>query len=216
MFDILPLYGVLRPHSSHQISFTFYGHCDIMAQAKALCEVEGGPTYEIMLRGEASLVNYSFDTKDINYGLQVLPTAGRGVPSLTINIAPSSVFQPLLEPWVITVSPPPLTLISNPDHPTANCWPGGSLVSLSPEIQHVRRLPSQSRSPYRPLPFFHYHLISPLSLQPPRHLPPHSLSPPHPYQHPGMLIHQAGSLYIGLPFPWPPRFSRHRGFSNHA
>nr|XP_014334844.1 PREDICTED: hydrocephalus-inducing protein homolog [Bos mutus] len=71
VFDILPLYGVLRPHSSHQISFTFYGHCDIIAQAKALCEVEGGPTYEIILRGEASLVNYSFDTKDINYGLQL-------------------------------------------------------------------------------------------------------------------------------------------------
>ncbi|KAI4571668.1 hypothetical protein MJG53_013774 [Ovis ammon polii x Ovis aries] len=70
VFDILPLYGVLQPHSSHQISFTFYGHCDIIAQAKALCEVEGGPTYEIILRGEASLVNYSFDTKDINYGLQ--------------------------------------------------------------------------------------------------------------------------------------------------
>ncbi|XP_058135740.1 hydrocephalus-inducing protein homolog isoform X1 [Dasypus novemcinctus] len=70
VFDILPLYGVLRPHSSHQISFTFYGHCNIVAQAKALCEVEGGPTYEIMLRGEASLVNYSFDTKEINYGLQ--------------------------------------------------------------------------------------------------------------------------------------------------
>ncbi|XP_070307131.1 hydrocephalus-inducing protein homolog isoform X1 [Odocoileus virginianus] len=71
VFDILPLYGMLRPHSSHQISFTFYGHCDIIAQAKALCEVEGGPTYEIILRGEASLVNYSFDTKDINYGLQL-------------------------------------------------------------------------------------------------------------------------------------------------
>ncbi|XP_057569314.1 hydrocephalus-inducing protein homolog [Hippopotamus amphibius kiboko] len=71
VFDILPLYGVLQPHSSHQISFTFYGHCDIIAQAKALCEVEGGPTYEIILRGEASLVNYSFDTKEINYGLQL-------------------------------------------------------------------------------------------------------------------------------------------------
>ncbi|XP_026975142.1 hydrocephalus-inducing protein homolog [Sagmatias obliquidens] len=71
VFDILPLYGVLRPHSSHQISFTFYGHCDIIAQAKALCEVEGGPTYEIILRGEASLVHYSFDTKDINCGLQL-------------------------------------------------------------------------------------------------------------------------------------------------
>ncbi|XP_030099412.1 hydrocephalus-inducing protein isoform X1 [Mus musculus] len=71
VFDILPLYGVLRPYSSHQISFTFYGHCDIIARAKALCEVEGGPTYEVLLKGEASLVNYSFDTKDINYGLQL-------------------------------------------------------------------------------------------------------------------------------------------------
>ncbi|KAL6033960.1 hypothetical protein STEG23_011292, partial [Scotinomys teguina] len=71
VFDILPLYGVMRPYSSHQISFTFYGHCDIIAQAKALCEVEGGPTYEIILKGEASLVGYSFDTKDINYGLQL-------------------------------------------------------------------------------------------------------------------------------------------------
>lgn len=68
----------MRPYSSHQISFTFYGHCDIIARAKALCEVEGGPTYEIILKGEASLVNYSFDTKDINYGLQVQVTSGGG------------------------------------------------------------------------------------------------------------------------------------------
>nr|XP_004659621.2 hydrocephalus-inducing protein homolog [Jaculus jaculus] len=71
VFDILPLYGVLQPYSNLQISFTFYGHCDIVAQAKALCEVEGGPTYEILLKGEASLVNYSFDTQNINYGLQL-------------------------------------------------------------------------------------------------------------------------------------------------
>ncbi|XP_040838338.1 hydrocephalus-inducing protein homolog isoform X1 [Ochotona curzoniae] len=71
VFDILPLYGVLQPHSSHQISFTFYGHCDIVAQAKALCKVEEGPTYEITLKGEASIINYSFDTTDINYGLQL-------------------------------------------------------------------------------------------------------------------------------------------------
>nr|XP_023421731.1 hydrocephalus-inducing protein homolog [Cavia porcellus] len=71
VFDILPLYGTLRPYSSHQISFTFYGHCDITAKAKALCEVEGGPTYEITLRGQASMINYSFDTKEINYGPQL-------------------------------------------------------------------------------------------------------------------------------------------------
>lgn len=76
MFDILPLYGELQPYSSSQIAFTFYGHCDIIAQAKALCKVEGGPNYEIILRGEASVVSYSFDTKDIYYGLQVLPPSG--------------------------------------------------------------------------------------------------------------------------------------------
>lgn len=114
MFDILPLYGVLRPHSSHQISVTFYGHCDIIAQAKALCEVEGGPTYEILLRGEASLVNYSFDTKDINYGLQVLPVTGRRSRGFALNIAHSPVLLPPLEPWIIAVSPAPLTLIPDP------------------------------------------------------------------------------------------------------
>nr|XP_012627881.1 hydrocephalus-inducing protein homolog isoform X3 [Microcebus murinus] len=71
VFDILPLYGMLEPHSSQQMSFTFYGHSNIIAQAKALCEVEGGPTYEILLKGEASLINYFFDTTDINYGLQL-------------------------------------------------------------------------------------------------------------------------------------------------
>uniref|UniRef100_A0A4X2JPP9 HYDIN axonemal central pair apparatus protein n=1 Tax=Vombatus ursinus TaxID=29139 RepID=A0A4X2JPP9_VOMUR len=71
VFDILPLYGVLPPLSSHQVSFSFYGHYDIIAQVKALCEVEGGPTYEITLKGEASLVSYQFDTKEINYGLQL-------------------------------------------------------------------------------------------------------------------------------------------------
>ncbi|XP_036202709.1 hydrocephalus-inducing protein homolog [Myotis myotis] len=71
VFDILPLYGELQPYSSGQIAFTFYGHCDIIAQATALCKVEGGPNYEIKLRGETSMVSYSFDTKDINYGLQL-------------------------------------------------------------------------------------------------------------------------------------------------
>ena len=50
---------------------TFYGHADIWGQAKAVCEVEGGPTYEITLKGEASLVNYKFDRKEIDYGKQV-------------------------------------------------------------------------------------------------------------------------------------------------
>ncbi|RXM33054.1 Hydrocephalus-inducing protein [Acipenser ruthenus] len=68
VFDILPLYGILQPNETQQVDFTFYGHADISGQVLALCEVEGGPTYEITLKGEASLVRYAFDRKEIDYG----------------------------------------------------------------------------------------------------------------------------------------------------
>lgn len=71
MFDILPLYGTLRPGDTEQVTLTFYGHADIWGQARAVCEVEGGPTYELTLKGEASLVEYNFDTLQIDYGKQV-------------------------------------------------------------------------------------------------------------------------------------------------
>ena len=51
MFDILPLYGTLKPGETEQITLTFYGHANIGSEAKALCEVEGGPTYELDLKG---------------------------------------------------------------------------------------------------------------------------------------------------------------------
>ena len=72
MFDILPLYGTLQPGDTEQVTFTFYGHADIWGEVKAVCEVEGGPTYELKMTGEASLVEYEFNTKEIDYGKQVL------------------------------------------------------------------------------------------------------------------------------------------------
>ncbi|XP_053402100.1 hydrocephalus-inducing protein homolog isoform X11 [Mercenaria mercenaria] len=71
VFDILPLYGTLEPGDTEQVTMTFYGHADIWGQAKAICEVEGGPTYELTLKGEASLVSYRFDCKEIHYGKQM-------------------------------------------------------------------------------------------------------------------------------------------------
>ena len=71
MFDILPLYGTLKPGDTEQVTFTFFGHQDTTSVAKAICEVEGGPTYEVMLKGEASLVQYRFDCLHIDYGKQV-------------------------------------------------------------------------------------------------------------------------------------------------
>ncbi|NWX91311.1 HYDIN protein, partial [Nothoprocta pentlandii] len=71
VFDILPLYGVLQPGESQRVAVTFYGHTDIAARVTAQCRVEGGPAYEIALRGEASLISYLFDTKEIDLGLKL-------------------------------------------------------------------------------------------------------------------------------------------------
>ncbi|XP_062403912.1 hydrocephalus-inducing protein homolog [Sardina pilchardus] len=71
VFDILPIYGRLQPGESQPVAFSFFGHANISSQVLALCEVEGGPTYEITLKGEASLVTYTLDTTDINLGPQL-------------------------------------------------------------------------------------------------------------------------------------------------
>ncbi|XP_062860193.1 hydrocephalus-inducing protein homolog [Trichomycterus rosablanca] len=71
IFDILPIYGVLQPGDSQLVTFSFYGHSDISAQVLALCKVKEGPTYEITLKGEASLVTYTLDTTEIDFGHQL-------------------------------------------------------------------------------------------------------------------------------------------------
>ncbi|XP_021264314.1 hydrocephalus-inducing protein homolog isoform X3 [Numida meleagris] len=70
VFDILPLYGELQPGESQQVTFTFFGHANLVAHVTALCEVQGGPTYEVMLSGEASVISYLLDVTEINLGLQ--------------------------------------------------------------------------------------------------------------------------------------------------
>jgi len=38
---------------------------------RAICDIQGGPKYEIKLKGEASLIEYRFSKAVINYGRQV-------------------------------------------------------------------------------------------------------------------------------------------------
>ncbi|XP_035381538.1 hydrocephalus-inducing protein homolog [Electrophorus electricus] len=71
VFDILPIYGVLQPGERQLVTFSFFGHTHISGQVLALCEVEDGPTYEITLKGEASLLTYALDTTDIDFGPQL-------------------------------------------------------------------------------------------------------------------------------------------------
>ena len=53
------------------MQFTFYGYADIATECMAACKVDGGPTYRIRLRGEASNVQYKFSHKTIDFGQQV-------------------------------------------------------------------------------------------------------------------------------------------------
>ncbi|XP_038004458.1 hydrocephalus-inducing protein-like [Motacilla alba alba] len=70
-FSILPLSGVLQPGESQQVSFTLSGHLNTISNVTALCHVEGGPTYEVLLTGEVSRVSYSLRPREINCGLQM-------------------------------------------------------------------------------------------------------------------------------------------------
>ncbi|XP_058278129.1 hydrocephalus-inducing protein homolog [Hirundo rustica] len=70
-FSILPLSGVLQPGERQQVSFTFFGHLNTIAGVRALCHVEGGPTYKVELTGGASRVSYSLSPREIDCGLQL-------------------------------------------------------------------------------------------------------------------------------------------------
>ncbi|NXI17609.1 HYDIN protein, partial [Irena cyanogastra] len=71
VFDVLPLWGVLQPGESQLVTFTFFGHANIVARVTALCHVEGGPTYKVVLTGEASCPSYQLDVEEIDWGPQV-------------------------------------------------------------------------------------------------------------------------------------------------
>ncbi|XP_068883105.1 hydrocephalus-inducing protein homolog isoform X4 [Aphelocoma coerulescens] len=71
VFNVQPLWGVLPPGQSELVTFSFFGHANIVARVTALCHVEGGPTYEVALAGAASVPSYQLDMEEIDWGLQV-------------------------------------------------------------------------------------------------------------------------------------------------
>lgn len=69
VFDIMPLHGVVAPGDVQPVEFMFFGHADIIADVTAACKIEGGPTYEIRLSGEASQMRYKFSDKTLDLGI---------------------------------------------------------------------------------------------------------------------------------------------------
>uniref|UniRef100_A0A1X7TBB6 MSP domain-containing protein n=1 Tax=Amphimedon queenslandica TaxID=400682 RepID=A0A1X7TBB6_AMPQE len=69
IFDILPLFGVLQPGETQDVEMSFFGHTDVSTEVRAVCKVEGGPVYELVLAGEASDIQYRINKKKIRLGI---------------------------------------------------------------------------------------------------------------------------------------------------
>ncbi|XP_041651130.1 hydrocephalus-inducing protein homolog [Cheilinus undulatus] len=67
-FDVIPVYGNLQPGDEQPVTFSFYGLKNVSRELTARCRVEEGPTYEITLRGEASVISYSLDSSHVDFG----------------------------------------------------------------------------------------------------------------------------------------------------
>ncbi|XP_029289106.1 hydrocephalus-inducing protein homolog [Cottoperca gobio] len=82
VFDILPIHGHLQPGDQQQVIFSFYGHENISREVVAQCHVEEGPTYEVKLRGDASVISYSLDSTHIDFGVQLFDHEGEAEVTL--------------------------------------------------------------------------------------------------------------------------------------
>lgn len=63
VFDIWPAWGEVPPGGTQAFDLSFFGHAQVAADCTALCQVEGGPTYAIDLRGDAATVEYTIDAE---------------------------------------------------------------------------------------------------------------------------------------------------------
>ncbi|KAJ3029566.1 UNVERIFIED_CONTAM: hypothetical protein HDU68_011780 [Siphonaria sp. JEL0065] len=71
VFDICPVRSVLQEGESETVEVSFYGHPNSSFSATAMCDVSGGPKYELFLKGEASIVDYSFDRQSLDFGTRM-------------------------------------------------------------------------------------------------------------------------------------------------
>lgn len=68
IFDILPIMGTLEPGHTQDITFTYYGMRNQKFDVTAVCQTEGGPEYEVALKGQASKLDFYLDKTELDFG----------------------------------------------------------------------------------------------------------------------------------------------------
>lgn len=67
VFDILPLSGVLGPNETETVEFVYNSFDGKKRTAIALCEVEGGPEYELNLIGQGDQIRHQLSRYNIDF-----------------------------------------------------------------------------------------------------------------------------------------------------
>jgi hydrocephalus-inducing protein len=68
IFDVQPLCGYLEPDDYQDVEVYFYGQSQVSLHRKILCDVKGGPKYDLELQGEASNLIWTFEKTVIDFG----------------------------------------------------------------------------------------------------------------------------------------------------
>jgi len=108
---VSPLHGELAPGQSEQVEVILYGRQHLRVRTSMVCQVVGGPEYEIGILGETSQLTFKIDRRAVHLGARelealaqgevVLHNSGRVPLDFAID---RSLLNPLLAP-LITFSP---------------------------------------------------------------------------------------------------------------
>ncbi|ORY39534.1 hypothetical protein BCR33DRAFT_853320, partial [Rhizoclosmatium globosum] len=71
VFDILPVRSILQEGESETVEVSFFGHPNSSFSATVICDVYGGPKYELFLKGEASIIDFTFDKQSLDFGTRM-------------------------------------------------------------------------------------------------------------------------------------------------
>eukprot|EP00929_Paragymnodinium_shiwhaense_P007666 TRINITY_DN111574_c0_g1_i1.p1 TRINITY_DN111574_c0_g1~~TRINITY_DN111574_c0_g1_i1.p1 ORF type:complete len:5027 (+),score=1455.52 TRINITY_DN111574_c0_g1_i1:94-15081(+) len=110
IFDILPIFGKIEPGETQIATFSYCAMSNRSFKAIACCTVDGGPEYEVQLRGSASNCQYRLDKQELDFEeipftdieeKEILLT-NPGKVAATFNFNLSEVSRP----FVVDITPP--------------------------------------------------------------------------------------------------------------
>ncbi|BFI31149.1 hydrocephalus-inducing protein [Marchantia polymorpha subsp. ruderalis] len=92
IFDILPIRNILPPGEKETVEFSFYSFPAYKCRALALCEVDGGPNYNVVLEAESSSIKYVLNKMLLNFGVQAFnhPVTSRMLSLTNTGLVPIS------------------------------------------------------------------------------------------------------------------------------